>query len=79
MVPFRVVVTSREDCAEVGAIRSLWFYIGQCLFGEIQDRKVCEQHAMAMRPGILLGTSLIRNTPPLGLYSSPMPRDLWWS
>ena len=23
------------------------------------------------------GTSLIRNTPPVGPYSSPMPRDLW--
>ena len=23
------------------------------------------------------GTSLIRNTPPVGTYSSPMPRDLW--
>jgi len=23
------------------------------------------------------GTSLIRNTPPIGPYSSPMPRDLW--
>jgi hypothetical protein len=23
------------------------------------------------------GTSLIRNTPPAGPYSSPMPRDLW--
>ena len=22
-------------------------------------------------------TSLIRNTPPVGPYSSPMPRDLW--
>jgi hypothetical protein len=25
------------------------------------------------------GTLLIRNTPPVGPYSSPMPRDLWWS
>ena len=23
------------------------------------------------------GTSLIRNSPPVGIYSSPMPRDLW--
>ena len=23
------------------------------------------------------GTSLIRNNPPVGPYSSPMPRDLW--
>jgi len=23
------------------------------------------------------GTSLIRNSPPVGPYSSPMPRDLW--
>ena len=23
------------------------------------------------------GTSLIRNTPTVGPYSSPMPRDLW--
>jgi len=23
------------------------------------------------------GTSLIRNTPPVGPYSSPMSRDLW--
>jgi len=23
------------------------------------------------------GTSLIRNTPPVGPFSSPMPRDLW--
>jgi len=30
-------------------------------------------------PGICAprGTSLIRNTPPVGPYSSPMPRDLW--
>ena len=26
-----------------------------------------------------MGTSLIRNTPPVGPYSSPMPRDVWWS
>ena len=26
-----------------------------------------------------MGTSLIRNSPPLGPYSSPMPRALWWS
>ena len=25
------------------------------------------------------GTSLMRNTPPAGLYSSPMPSDLRWS
>jgi len=25
------------------------------------------------------GTSLIRNSAPVGPYSSPMPRDLWWS
>ena len=25
------------------------------------------------------GTSLIRKRPPLGPYSSPMPRALWWS
>ena len=25
------------------------------------------------------GTSLIRNSPPLGPYSRPMPRALWWS
>ena len=24
------------------------------------------------------GTSLIRNSPPLGPYSRPMPRNLWW-
>ena len=23
------------------------------------------------------GSSLIRNNPPVGTYSSPMPRDLW--
>ena len=26
---------------------------------------------------ILQGTSLIRNTPPVGPYNSPMPGDLW--
>ena len=26
-----------------------------------------------------MGTSLIRNCPPLGPYSRPMPRPLWWS
>ena len=25
------------------------------------------------------GTSLIRNCPPLGPYSRPVPRALWWS
>ena len=25
------------------------------------------------------GTSLKRNRPPLGPYSRPMPRALWWS
>jgi len=25
------------------------------------------------------GTSLIRNNPPVGPYSRPMPRALWWS
>ena len=25
------------------------------------------------------GTLRIRNSAPLGPYSSPMPRDLWWS
>jgi hypothetical protein len=25
------------------------------------------------------GTSLMRNIPPVGPYSSPMPRALWWS
>ena len=25
------------------------------------------------------GTSLIRDTPPVGPCSSPVPRDLWWS
>ena len=25
------------------------------------------------------GTSLIRTSPPVGPYSSPVPRDLWWS
>ena len=25
------------------------------------------------------GTSLIRNIPTIGPYSSPMPRDKWWS
>jgi len=24
------------------------------------------------------GTSLIRNAPPIGPYSMPMPRALWW-
>ena len=26
-----------------------------------------------------MGASLIRNNPPLGTYSRPMPRALWWS
>ena len=30
-------------------------------------------------PLLYRGTSLIRNTPPVGPYSSPMPRDLWLS
>ena len=33
----------------------LWFYLWQCLLGEILERKQCEQQAMAMRPGILIG------------------------
>ena len=28
-------------------------------------------------PHLYRGTSLIRNTPPVGPYSSPMRRDLW--
>ena len=29
--------------------------------------------------GCYRGTSLTRNSPPIGPYSSPMSRDLWWS
>jgi len=29
--------------------------------------------------GCYRGTSLKRNTPTVGHYSGPMPRDLWWS
>ena len=32
----------------------------------------------AFDPVVYRGTSFIRNTPPVGLYSRVMPRALWW-
>ena len=34
---------------------------------------------LARMGGVYRGTSLIRNSPPLGPCSRPMPRALWWS
>jgi len=36
-----------------------------------------DKPGMPLRPLLFRGTSLIRTPPPLGPYSSPMPRDLW--
>ena len=35
--------------------------------------------APRVRAGDYRDTSRIRDTPPVGPYDSPMPRDLWWS
>ena len=36
------------------------------------------RHVRSASRGDYRGTSLMRNTPLVGPYSSPMPRDLWW-
>ena len=42
---------------------------GNVSSGEIQDKKECEHHALAMRPGILI------TRVPLGAYSTGPPRS----
>ena len=46
----------------------------------IYDEFTWKQHAAlhSCRRGYM-GTLLIRNSAPLGLYSMTMPRTLWWS
>ena len=44
------------------------------------SRRPASGGVQVMRLGdVYRGTSLIRNSAPLGPYSSPMPRDLWRS
>ena len=44
------------------------------VWGQPLDRPVDEEHVDHL---VYRGTSLIRTPPPVGPYSSPMPRDLW--
>ena len=53
---------------------------GVCLCWELEEPKGLEGRETSVNTNTAVtyrGTSLIRNIPRVGPYSSPMPRDLW--
>ena len=51
-----------------------------CKHAPIRERAtLCVTSAARVHTVEYRGTSLIRNTPPVGPYSSTMPRDIWRS
>ena len=59
---------------------SIYLYIYTCIYIYIYIH-ISLPHTARRRSGggnmQYKGTSLIRNTPPVGPYDTPMPRDLW--
>ena len=75
------LVYLRGDAHRIGAflwvsVRYATLTIPGC-WVQNQNPSPCLSGPSPWRP--YRGTSLIRNTPPVGTYNSPMPRDLWWS
>ena len=65
----------------IGGYHTIWLALAH---DHVLQGWGCRSHCWEIRVSLRVnsiyrGTSLVRNTPPVGPYSSPMPRHLWWS